>query len=174
MLRPSDARWPTVQTFLPYPELERSAYVLDDRRLGKQRVECLQILHVLLGLRWNLAEGVIEEFTPRAWRSHPAVLMWVGHERTLLAYQRSVCATWVARGFNDTCYDKSAGLVSAWSATGGDGTATPPWLGDRSLHRSHQSNLVRKEPEIYRPHFPDVPDDLPYVWPVARPAEAGG
>jgi len=31
---------------------------------------------------------------------------------------------------------------------------------------SHQSNLLRKDPEFYRPVFgPDVPDDLPYVWP---------
>ena len=41
----------------------------------------------------------------------------------------------------------------------------PDWLGDESLHRSHQSALVRKDPEHYRRFFPDVPDDLPYVWP---------
>jgi hypothetical protein len=28
---------------------------------------------------------------------------------------------------------------------------------------------VRKDPEWYRPHFPDVPDDLPYLWPVRSP-----
>ena len=27
-----------------------------------------------------------------------------------------------------------------------------------------------KDPDHYRPHFPDVPDDLPYVWPVRSPA----
>jgi hypothetical protein len=42
----------------------------------------------------------------------------------------------------------------------------PPWLGDEQLHRSHQSNLIRKDPGFYRPLFPDVPPDLPYVWPV--------
>jgi hypothetical protein len=41
----------------------------------------------------------------------------------------------------------------------------PPWLGDADFHVSHQSSLVRKNPAHYRPHFPDVPDDLPYVWP---------
>ncbi len=157
-----------VQTFLPYPDFDRSAAVLDDRRLGKQRVEALQILHVLLGLRWNLATGTIEDFTPRAWRSHPAVLMWVDHEQVLLRYQRSVCVTWMARGFNDTCYEKSVGLVSLWTATGGDGAAEPPWLGGEALHRSHQSNLIRKDPETYQPLFPGVPGDLPYVWPVTK------
>ena len=28
------------------------------------------------------------------------------------------------------------------------------------------NRLVRKQSEWYRPVFPDVPDDLPYVWPV--------
>ena len=37
-----------MQTFLPYPDFERSAKVLDNKRLGKQRVEVLQILNVLL------------------------------------------------------------------------------------------------------------------------------
>ncbi|MER3453404.1 MAG: cytoplasmic protein, partial [Chloroflexota bacterium] len=44
--------------------------------------------------------------------------------------------------------------------------ALPPWLGNEALHRSHRSSLVRKDPAWYRPRFPDVPDDLPYVWPV--------
>ncbi|HEX7304900.1 MAG TPA: cytoplasmic protein, partial [Lentzea sp.] len=41
----------------------------------------------------------------------------------------------------------------------------PPWIGDEAVHRSHRSSLVRKFPEHYRRFFPDVPDDLPYVWP---------
>ena len=43
----------------------------------------------------------------------------------------------------------------------------PPWLGREELHRSHRSKLVAKSPEYYAPLFPDVPDDLDYVWPVA-------
>jgi hypothetical protein len=48
-----------------------------------------------------------------------------------------------------------------------DDLELPPWIGDAGFHRSHQSNLVRKDPEFYRPFFPDVPDDLPYLWPGA-------
>jgi hypothetical protein len=33
------------------------------------------------------------------------------------------------------------------------------------VHRSHQSNLIRKDPAFYGPLFPGVPDDLDYVWP---------
>jgi len=36
-----------MQTFLPYPDVEASARVLDTKRLGKQRVECLQVLRGL-------------------------------------------------------------------------------------------------------------------------------
>ncbi|MGI8676970.1 MAG: MSMEG_6728 family protein [Nocardioidaceae bacterium] len=163
-----------VQTFLPYPDFNRSARVLDDKRLGKQRVECLQIMHVLIGLRWNVSLEVIEEFTPRGWRNHPAVLMWTGCEDSLLDYQRSVCAVWASRGFHDTCYAKSVGLMARWWDEGGTGSARPSWLGDAALHRSHQSNLIRKAPAIYRPLFPGVPDDLPYIWPAGNTAANQG
>ena len=35
----------------------------------------------------------------------------------------------------------------------------PPWLGEAVFHRSH-----RPAPKVYTPFFPDVTDDLPYVW----------
>jgi hypothetical protein len=52
--------------------------------------------------------------------------------------------------------------------------ALPPWLGDEAVHRSHQSALVRKGQEHYRPLFPDLPDDLPYVWPVRSDGHCSG
>ena len=36
-----------MQTFLPYPDFAKSAMCLDNKRLGKQRIECLQILKAL-------------------------------------------------------------------------------------------------------------------------------
>ena len=41
----------------------------------------------------------------------------------------------------------------------------PPWLNDEFC-LSHRSNLIRKNPEHYRPLWPDVLDNLPYIWPV--------
>ena len=35
------------------------------------------------------------------------------------------------------------------------------------MHVSHQSALVTKDPDHYRPVFPYVPEGLPYVWPSA-------
>jgi hypothetical protein len=37
-----------MQTFLPYPDFQTSAKILDNKRLGKQRVEAKQILEILL------------------------------------------------------------------------------------------------------------------------------
>lgn len=136
-----------MQTFLPSPSFLHSASVLDDKRLGKQRVECLQILNALHDPSYG-------------WQNHPAVKMWRGYEQALVRYSLYVCAQWQRRGFNDTCYDKIRKFCDE-SPT----VLMPPWLGDADFHRSHQSNLIRKKPEHYVPLFPDVPNNLPYIWP---------
>ena len=153
-----------MQTFLPYADFAASARTLDDRRLGKQRVETLQVMGVLVEAFWDNTTERVTDRVPRGWRSHPVVLMWRGHEGSLLAYQRATCAVWTDRGFNDTCYAKTAALLT--HRFGGAPVDPPPWLGDPELHRSHQSNLIRKDPERYGPLFPGVPGDLEYVWPV--------
>jgi hypothetical protein len=61
-----------MQTFLPYKDFKKSAKVLDNKRLGKQRVEAFQILNILLG-----------RTKTKGWRNHPAVLMWKGHSNAL-------------------------------------------------------------------------------------------
>jgi hypothetical protein len=148
-----------VQTFLPDPDFRRTASLLDDRRLGKQRVEALQVVRGLT------VEGY-------GWARHPAVRMWQGYEEALGRYGLTICDEWIARGFADTCAATiradlgQVGITSIRSqadlaASGG----LPPWLGDRAFHRSHRSALVRKDPEHYRTLFPEVPDDLEYVWP---------
>jgi hypothetical protein len=141
-----------VQTFLPYASFERSARVLDDRRLGNQRVEVLQLLGALHGLGTG-------------WRNHPACRMWVGHEEALIEYGLAITAEWRRRGHRDTCAEK----IRAFSRRGRS-RARPPWLGDERMTRSHRSALVRKDPAHYRRFFPRVRDDLPYVWPVPAAA----
>ncbi len=149
-----------MQTFLPHPDFARSAAVLDPRRLGKQRVETLQVVRGL----------TVPDY---GWRNHPAVLMWRGHLEALGRYGLTVVEAWLARGFGDTCalsIERDLTAAGCWPPRTQDELAAagalPAWLGDEALHRSHRSALVRKDPGWYRPHFPDVPDDLPYVWPV--------
>lgn len=145
-----------MQTFLPYPDFAESARVLDVRRLGKQRVEALQILREL-----------DRSTPPTRWSNHPAVRMWRGYEATLVTYGVSICDEWIGRGYRDTCREKIIAAV----LTGDihdfiEPSSAPPWLGDTAFHQSHRSNLVRKLPAHYGVLWPDVPDDLPYVWPV--------
>lgn len=140
--------------------------MLDTKRLGKQRVENLQIFQVLVGLRWNrsTAEAFIESYEPKAWRNHPAVRCWRGYEAALVDYHRAICAEWTRRGFNDTCL---ASVTSLFAASDRPETGErPTWTVDPAVHRSHQSNLIRKDPEFYTQLFPGVPGDLDYVWPV--------
>ena len=141
-----------MQTFLPYPGLRASCVVLDDRRLGKQRVETFQVLRALT-------------WPTYAWKSHPAVRMWRGFVPGLVLYGVESCREWTRRGYADAVLPQ----LLAWS--GGEvpiDPDLPPWFGVEALHLSHRSALLRKDPAIYRPLFgDDEPDDLPYLWPPA-------
>jgi hypothetical protein len=146
----------TVQTFLPYPDFVATAGVLDRRRLGNQRSEALVILRVC-------------RLPTYGWQNHPAVRMWRGYEEALISYGVAICDRWTTLGYRDTV--KAKLLVHAveearTQAQLASQRRLPPWLGDVRFHRSHQSALLRKDPGWYRQYFPDVPDDLPYVWPV--------
>lgn len=139
-----------MQTFLPYADFAESARVLDRQRLGKQRVEAKQILRTLRGIT-------------SGWRNHPAVKMWRGYEVALALYGLSICEEWTRRGYRDAQANEIRDLVSPFNY----GSAFyPSWLGDDEFHLSHRSNLIRKKPEHYGKLWPDVPNDLPYVWPA--------
>jgi hypothetical protein len=137
-----------MQTFLPYPDYQLSAKSLDMRRLGKQRVEGMQILNSLV--------------VGGGWANHPATKMWRGHEGALAEYTIAICDEWRKRGYQDSVRDKIIALKDAhpeWAST------HPPWFGNREFHLSHQSALVRKDPEFYSPQFPGIGGDLAYFWP---------
>jgi hypothetical protein len=147
-----------MQTFLPVADFTESARLLDNARLGKQRVECLQVLRAL-------------ELPDYGWANHPVVTMWRGHTAGLVVYSLAMVRVWRERGFADTTETliaefapDAAGLSQAEAAAAG---LLPSWIGDEELHLSHRSNLLAKDPEFYRSRFPADPDDLPYTWPGA-------
>ena len=155
-----------MQTFLPYADFGASAAVLDDKRLGKQRVETIQLVRAL----------TVPEY---GWRHHPAALMWRGHLEALGSYGVAVVGAWLARGFSDTCEATirvdlaAAGVLEVRSqAELAAAGRLPPWLGDEDFRRSHRSALLAKDPEHYGPLWPDVPLGLPYVWPPAPDASS--
>jgi hypothetical protein len=147
-----------MQTFLPVADFTESARLLDNPRLGKQRVECLQVLRAL-------------ELPDYGWANHPVVTMWRGHTAGLVVYSLAMVRVWRERGFADTTEalisefaPDAAAMTQEEAAAAG---LLPSWVGDEELHLSHRSNLLAKDPEFYRPRFPGDPDDLPYVWPGA-------
>ncbi|WP_433283606.1 MSMEG_6728 family protein [Micromonospora sp. CA-244673] len=151
-----------MQTFLPYPDFLASARTLDQKRLGKQRVETIQVLRGLTRPDYG-------------WRNHPAVKMWAGYEEALTRYGLDMCAVWCEPGRADTCAATMAtDLASACAITLirtqaelAEAGELPPWLGRDDLHLSHRSSLLRKDPAHYGPQFGDVPPDLEYVWPAS-------
>lgn len=163
-----------MQTFLPFADFDLSAQALDNKRLGKQRVETLQIMQSLFEHRLITKVGedilapnewYVEPILTRGWANHPAKLMWQGYEWALLQYQQAVVYEWVScRGYGDTCLAKTTALYFKFLAEGYD--EVPSWLGDEAFHLSHRSNLVKKDPDRYGFMWPDVPDNLPYIWPV--------
>jgi len=151
-----------MQTFLPVADFAESARLLDSPRLGKQRVETLQILRAI-------------ELPDYGWANHPAVLMWRGRTPALVAYGLAMARIWRERGFGDTTETQigefAPQVVGVPQAELAGAGLLPSWLGDEALHRSHRSNLIAKDPDFYRPRFTELfgpePDDLPYVWPGA-------
>jgi hypothetical protein len=137
-----------VQAFLPYSNFKQSAQCLDRSRLGKQRVEVLQMLKALTG-------------ETKGWANHSATRMWRGHTNALVLYGLAVCDEWILRGYKDTCYEKIKSYFDHANTKD-----MPSWLGNEALHASHRSNLLRKDKEFYSQYGWTEPDDLPYVWPV--------
>ena len=142
-----------MQTFLPLEDFSQSARVLDSSRLGKQRVETLQILKALADPAYG-------------WQNHPAVAMWRGADAWLMQYGIAVCDEWISRGYKDSLgVQFHEMLIGRRLCYGSEADKKPWWLGDPRLHISHQSNLLRKAPWAYGHLWPDVPRDLEYWWP---------
>lgn len=130
-----------MQTFLPYADFKKSANCLDDKRLGKQRVEALQILKAIY----------IPDY---GWRHHPCVKMWKDYPHALQLYMNACIDEWINRGFKNTMTKAKEDSF----------TELPPWIGNKLLHDSHKSNLLAKDTEYYTQFNWSVPMNLPYFW----------
>lgn len=147
-----------MQTFLPYRKFESSAKVLDRARLGKQRVETMQIMKALV--------------TGEGWIHHPVTKMWRGYEFALMSYQVAICSEWVGRGYRDSCLEKTQALFDQLPAERRL-PRVPPWLGKKKVHSSHRRNLLRKDPVWYGQYnWPEEPStEADYYYPKPGRAE---
>lgn len=151
-----------MQTFVPFASYKKSAKSLDNKRLGKQRVEGCQILATLVGL----SDG---------WRTHPAVKMWAGHEGALATYTLVMCEEWINRGYEDTRREFIHEVyASDWIPAGS--TIFPVWWNDERVHDSHKAMLLKKSREFYQNSFGYSDDEVTelltayedYYWPVGK------
>jgi len=134
-----------MQTFLPYESFSQSAKVLDWRRLGKQRVEGMQIINA------------IQNPDAKGWRNHPITIMWTPYVECLKLYTNTIITEWISRGYNNNMkfYDVKPNM---------DMIDIPHWLGREDFHSSHRANLLRKDLEWYGQFGWTENPESPYVW----------
>ena len=152
-----------MQTFLPSGNAIFAAQALDNKRLNKQILEGYQILNVLSG---NSPTG--------AWRNHPAVLMWKGHEGALLEYINEMISEAKHRGIKTENNEANIKRISSpnWN------TEKPNWMRDKKtlgrIVATHRANLYRKDPIYYAEYAVAVNHELnqpccekcQYYWPT--------
>lgn len=132
-----------MQTFLPYPDYEKSAACLDASRLGNQFYREGMTL-----IRGN-------------WRHHPASKMWQPYIYHLGLYLLACYEELINRGLH---YPKHE--IEIRNIMKNHENVVPIWLGRQDFHASHRSNLLRKDPLWYGQFGWTEPNNLPYVWPV--------
>ena len=138
-----------MQIFLPYPDFTKSLRTLDNKRLGKQRVETYQIISAIT--RRPKLDG-----TPyKGWLNHPCTIMWKNYVPALQDYLNISITEWILRGFNNTM---------KFEQIENKKIVLPPFIGNERFHSSHRANLLKKEPEFYNKYgWTENPSD-PYVW----------
>ena len=136
-----------VNTFIPYGNFKKCAKILDNKRLGKQRVEAKQIINILTNTTDKMG-----------WRNHVIVKMWTGHTEALMLYYNTIVTEWIKRGFknNMELYKINKNIKMPW------------FVVNKSINLSHQASLVRKYPAYYGPVFVNIPKQYmkyKYIWP---------
>ena len=161
-----------MQTFLVYKDFAESAKVLDNRRLGNQRNECMVMLKALRQGQYCMydlagkkylygnvvsAEGYQIRSTP--WYNHTATQMWVKYPSALVIYGLAICNEWTSRGYKNTCTEKISEYLVRFPSF-----EEPAWLGDERLHSSHRAALLAKNYQHYSKFgWVEVPE-INYFW----------
>jgi len=136
-----------MQTFLPSPSFTESVKSLDYKRLGKQRVEAMQIINILEGKQVS-----------KGWKNHPAVKMWEGYTMALKEYANACIDEWISRGYKNTMQKYNLGMIVKY-----------PWyIGNEDFHRAMRARLIEKDKDFYLPKFPEDEgfNGGKYFWPV--------
>lgn len=141
-----------MQTFLPKISFEKSAKILDYRRLNKQKLECVTIHRIITG------NGIIKDGRYPGYSFHPATIMWLGYHDCLAYYFNSMVIEWKNRGYvNNMSLMKHKHSFDF-----------PPFIGLRKFHSAHRAKLLGKNYGFYSKYgWSEMPMSIvdPYYWP---------
>lgn len=140
-----------MQTFLPYPNFEQCAKVLDNKRLNKQILEGTQILKLILGIDSN------------SWSNHPCTKMWSYFPGLLYSYIKTMNNEYSLRnkeGKDHGAFIKLNQIIEPLQIE----STLPWWLGNNEFHKYHRRNLTRKDINYYL-QFWDEEEHTGYLWP---------
>ena len=132
-----------MMTFIIIGDFILNARLLDKVRLGKQRVEAIQILNAILN--------------GGGWANHPIVIAWKYYINALKYYTNCIILEWIKRGGTNNLplYEISGIIMVPW------------WSQWDRLHQSHRAMLMRKDPFYYQDKFIVDPEynSYGYIWP---------
>lgn len=177
-----------MQTFLPYGDFRETVKVLDNKRLNKQKVECLQIIRTNLMGKYiyicrdcgcsvtNLEKNkIISNYCDSCkkiqtfnfykmvpWINHPAVRMWRDGLGCLVRYSFEILEECKKRGFKDTLESKLKDYLYLTQTS----PFAPSWLGNERLHSSHRQALLFKNFNWYSKFGWKEQPKYEYYWPV--------
>lgn len=131
-----------MNTFLPFPSYADSAAALDRLRLGKQRLEVLQMLMAMLV---PSREG---------WRNHPCTKLWRGYSNSLVHYGVCVCEEWRKRGYVDNLLPQIRAYEVRVRGFTLEESPRPRWTDDVRVHIMYRRRLITKDLRYYVWKFP--------------------
>lgn len=151
-----------MMTFRPYLSHEKTASVLDYKRLGKQRLEAYQIMAAMMAPLTGEVGG---------WTNHPVVQMWGGrpnpyidhacgqlHLRDLLVYYHSIRDEWKRRGYKHQMDYKVLPFEFMASRTLHlEVIADHPLPWGRAQEQAHRRILLRKDSDWYGQYWKAKP-----------------
>lgn len=167
-----------VNIFIIVPDIYLTAQILDQQRLGKQRVEAYQIINALEEYD---STGVITN----GWKDHPALKSWIGYTNHLKVYFNIIVREWIRRGFqnnmqlypiDETPYNIvpcgfENGCIT-YDASKFNIYSFPFWVSFYPFYMSHQASLCRKNPKYYKFMLRDELKpflNFGYLWPCNVP-----
>jgi len=139
-----------MQTFLPYPDFDKTAQTLDKKRLFKQLVESRQIL-ATIGEKVTKNDGGLYKKTHI---HHPIHKMWKDHRSCLKLYHNALLRECLNRNIKTPIQP----LIVTGKIT------VPDFIGDPEFHAAQRSNLLRKDRKYYSQFGWKEQDNLPYIW----------